>query len=175
MIPRSELAQIGSFAKPHGIKGEISVHIDGDTAELLPDLGSIFVDVDGLMVPFTIVSVRPKGAETVLLTLKGIDTQEKSARFTGKEVWVERSELPEDEDDDADGFYLEDLVGFDIVSGEETIGRIDGFDDSTDNLLFTVDRDGAEILIPASADFIDEVDTDNNKIYMTLPEGLLNL
>ena len=85
------------------------------------------------------------------------------------------SNFTEDEDDDADGFYLEDLVGFDIVSGEETIGRIDGFDDSTDNLLFTVDRDGAEILIPASADFIDEVDTDNNKIYMTLPEGLLNL
>lgn len=175
MIPRTELAHIGSFAKPHGIKGEISAHIDGDIIDLLPEMSCIFVDVDGLMVPFFVVSMRPKGAETVLLTLKGIDTQEQSAAFAGKEIWIERVALPDDSDDDAEGFYLEDLVGFDIISGGETIGRIDGFDDSTDNLLFTVVRGGAEILIPASADFIDDVDSDNSKIFMTLPEGLLNL
>lgn len=175
MIPRSELVHIGSFAKPHGIKGEISAHIEGDIIDLLPDLRCIFVDIDGLMVPFTIVSTRPKGAETVLLTLKGIDTQEKSASFTGKDIWVERSILPDVEDDEEEGFYLEDLVGFSIICNGEIIGRINGFDDSTDNVLFIVDRGGTEILIPASADFIEGVEPDNSTIFMTLPEGLLNL
>lgn len=175
MIPRSELAHIGVLAKPHGIKGEISAHVDAGLIDILEDAGYVFVDVDGLMVPFTLTSTRPKGAETMLLSLKGVDSQEMAAGFTGKDLWIENSFLPDDDEEDQEGFYLDDLVGFTVMEQDREIGRIDDFDDSTDNLLFSVITPDGRILIPATADFIEQVDTDRRTIYMNLPQGLLNI
>ena len=108
MIPRDQLVEIGNFAKPHGIKGEISAHFDFEIMPLVEGFGHLFVEIDGLMVPFFITALRPKGNETLLLTLKGIDSQEAAAALTNKPVYIEASLLPEDADEDGDGmFYLE--------------------------------------------------------------------
>ena len=68
MIAADNLIEIGRFGKPHGIKGELSAIIpDFDIdPETLP---CIFVELDGLMVPFFIIAVRTKGSESFLLTL----------------------------------------------------------------------------------------------------------
>lgn len=74
MIATDNLTAIGQFGRPHGLKGEISAQIpntDIDPGELL----CIFVELDGLYVPFFIESWRTKGAESVLLTLDGVDSQ----------------------------------------------------------------------------------------------------
>ena len=78
MIDRSKLTRIGTLVKPHGIKGEISALFD---AGIFPEDGidTFFVELDGLMVPFRIEAVRERGAESRLLTVKGILSQEDAA------------------------------------------------------------------------------------------------
>ncbi len=174
MIPAEQLIEIGRFGKPHGIKGEMSAVIP-DTDIDPSDLSCVFVELDGLMVPFFIVSWRTKGAESVLLTFEGIDSQEKAALFTNKAIFAQPEDLPETERD-AEGFFLDDLTGYTIESDGVRIGVISDFDDSTDNYLFIVTADdGSEILVPANPDLILEVDTDSETIYMNLPAGLINL
>lgn len=174
MIPAAELEEIGRFGKPHGIKGELSAVIpdpDIDPAELK----CIFVESDGLMVPFFIISWRTKGVESVLLTLEGIDSQEKAALFTNKTIFALPGDIPENEDDE-DGFYLDDLTGFTIISDNEAIGTVEDFDDSTENYLFIVAaQNGKKILIPANPDLIESVNPDTRTINMNLPSGLINL
>ena len=179
MIAADALLAAATFAKPHGVKGEISVAVAPDDMDFVEDATFVFVGLDGLMVPFAVQAVRPTGAETLLLTLKGIDSDTKAARLTGKTLWLERATLAGDDDgDDADseGFYLDDLIGFTVIAGGAPVGEITDYDDSTDNVLFILRRpDGSEALIPASDDFIDSVDTQERTIAMTLPEGLLAL
>ncbi len=66
------------------------------------------------------------------------------------------------------------LVDFDIIDAEtgKTIGSIASVDKQTVNILFELE-DGR--LIPANVNLIKEIDTDNETITMTLPEGLLSL
>ena len=179
MIAADALLAAATFAKPHGVKGEISVAVAPDDMDFVENATFVFVGLDGLMVPFAVQAVRPKGAETLLLTLKGIDSDTKAARLTGKTLWLEHATLAGDDDgDDADseGFYLDDLIGFTVIAGGAPVGEITDYDDSTDNVLFILRRpDGSEALIPASDDFIDSVDTQERTIAMTLPEGLLAL
>lgn len=174
MIPDDQLIEIGRFGKSHGVKGELSAIIsdsDIDPAEL----PCVFVELDGLMVPFFIASTRTKGAESVLLTFEGIDTQVKAARFTNKAIYVRASDLPDNEDDD-EGFYLDDLIGYSVVSDGSRIGEITDFDDSTDNYLFLVrTQSGNEMLVPANPELIEEVDSQSQTIYMNLPSGLTEL
>ena len=61
-------------------------------------------------------------------------------------------------------------------AGRGELGRIEAVDDSTMNVLFEVSGlSGEEYLIPASEEFIDDIDHKERKIYMSLPEGLLAL
>ena len=56
------------------------------------------------------------------------------------------------------------------------LGKITHVDDSTINLIFNVESpEGKHILIPASEDFIRNIDTGKKIIEVSLPEGLLDL
>lgn len=174
MIAKSDLACIGAFARPHGVKGEVSAVFDYDFDDISPK--HIFVEIDGLMVPFTVTGKRDKGSRSVLLTLKGVCDEQRASAFSNKPVYVERDMLSADDEADDENFYLEDLIGFQIVSGGNSIGVIADYDDSTENILFAVDTpDGKRILIPATDDFIDEIDVDAAIITMSLPAGLLDI
>ena len=88
---------------------------------------------------------------------------------------VEIADFIESDGDD-DVFYLEDFIGYTIIDspGNNLIGTIVGFDDSTENFLFEVEsQDGTEILIPAADDFIIEIDECKKQVIMQLPIGLI--
>lgn len=175
MIAKSELSCIGRFGKAHGIKGEITAQIP-DTDIDPSQLKCIFVELDGLMVPFFIDQWRTKGAETVLLTIDGIDTQDKTERLVNKEIFVLNSDMPAI-DPDQEGFYLSDLIGYKLVDDDnKPVGIIADFDDSTENYLFSVKTPhGNTFFVPANPDLIAAVDTETQTIQMTLPQGLADL
>ena len=53
------------------------------------------------------------------------------------------------------------------------IGKIDSVDSSTMNVLFVVLNKDEEFLIPATQDFIIEIDSKIKQLHLNLPEGLL--
>lgn len=164
---------VGVFGKPHGVKGEIYASLDAEGLEI--EVGDfVFATLDGLDVPFRVLAVRPKGAG-VLLSLRSIDSEVKAALLANKALRME-VDINDDDDDDDGNVYLEDLVGYTIVADEVAVGAVSNIDDSTaDNPLFVVATSTGEILIPAAADLIDDINNDNKTITMSLPEGLINL
>lgn len=174
MIKLSEIAEIGRFNKPHGIKGEISVSVDGNID--LDDVKCIIVRIEGIFVPFFINSVRPKTADTSLITIDGIDSEEKAQELTNRDIYILRSDLPEEETDE-DGLYASDLIGYeinDVTSGE--IGVIEDINDSTQNILFIVRTpEGKELYIPVAEEFILSVDPDNGIVKTDIPVEILTL
>ncbi len=177
MIAPEEITPAGVFNKTHGIKGELSATFDIDVE---PDmLRCLLVDMDGIPVPFFIEASRPRSAGTWLITLDGIDSEEKARAFVGKPFSVLEEDLPEPEelDPDADGFYASDLIGFTIIdSGLGELGKITDVNDLTDNVLFVVTgADGSDILIPVADEFIDGIDTAARTVSTTIPPEIVEL
>lgn len=177
MIGLDRLSEIGCFNKPHGIHGEISATFDSDAAlTAVEDAGHIFVQLDGLMVPFSANGWRTKGNSTILLKLKGIADEAQAAMLANKPIFLERELLSGDSNDEDNGFYISELIGFSVITDGTTIGTLEDYDDSTANVLFIVrSTEGNELLIPADDDFIENIDTDAKTIDMILPNGLLDL
>lgn len=181
MITRVELTDIGRTIKPHGINGEIATAINQDMD--FERLRCVVMDIDGIFVPFFINTVRPRGSESVLITLDGINDEKEAKELCGKTVYALKSDLsaiaetrePDDEDDE-EGFYAEDLIGYKVTADGMSVGEITGVDSSTDNLLFIVANDkGDTAYIPVADEFIINIDTDSHIIEMSLPHGLLEL
>lgn len=183
MIRDSELTAVGCFNKPHGVGGEISATLFRDGVDLR-SLRCIVVKVDGINVPFFLTSVRPKGRESVLVSIDGYGSDEAVAVFVNREFCAVASELKElagavEEDaySDGDGFYASDLVGFTVFTPDGvTVGTVKALDDTTANVLFVVARPGGgEVLVPVADEFVTEVNPGARTLTMELPEGLLQL
>lgn len=59
----------------------------------------------------------------------------------------------------------------DIAHGN--LGEITHVDDSTVNVLFVIERDGREILLPAHEEFIRGLDKKRRLLTVEIPDGLL--
>lgn len=173
MIKESEVFKIGKFTKPHGIKGEIAFAFDNDVFDRV-ECPYLICQIDGIFVPFIIKEYRFKGKETALITFEDIDNETKAQRLTGLDVYFPRSYYEEDEKEDID-YSWSFFLGFTVVDkhvGE--LGSIDEIDEKTINTLFLIRNKDEELIIPATEDFISEIDAKNKILYLELPEGLID-
>lgn len=173
MIKKEQVIKIGQFAKPHGIKGEIAFQFTSDVFDRYRS-EYLICDMDGILVPFFMEEYRFKSDTTALVKLENIDTEDAARRFSNLDVYYPKEYLEEDDLEEAyswnyfTGFHVEDKLAGDL-------GEITDVDESTINVLFQVYKDGKELLIPAVEEFIREIDHGSKKLYVQLPEGLLNL
>jgi 16S rRNA processing protein RimM len=176
MITRDELIAIGHYNKPHGVAGELSATVDVDL-EVLRGLSCLLSDIDGIFVPFFVNAIRPKSVDTMLLTIDGIENEKEAARLVNRDIYaLKRDYQQESIDADADGYPLDFFIGFELRDRDGSrVGEITDVDEQTENAIFVVDRDGSEIMVPATDDLIVEFDVDNKLMVMDLPEGLLDL
>ncbi|MBQ7423121.1 MAG: 16S rRNA processing protein RimM [Prevotella sp.] len=173
MIRKEDVYKIGKIGKPHGVKGELSFMFSNDVFDRV-DAEYLVLDIDGILVPFFITDYRFRSDETALLSLEGIDSQEKARQLTNTNVYFPRSLSDTDEGD----LSWAEIAGFSLFNKSEyhpvpeKVGIIANVDDTTENILFELE-DGR--LIPAAEELIVEVDAKDRKIIMNIPEGLLEI
>ena len=173
MITNDEVFQIGKINKPHGLQGELSFSFTSSVFDEV-ECPYLVCEVDGILVPFFIESYSFKNDDTALIKFEGIDTDEEAKVLSKADVFMSRSLVP-DGADVACGidFYIDYKV-FD--ENDKVVGVIVGVDDTTENVLFLVESDGGqEYMIPASDEFVLEIDDEKHTMKMQIPEGLLSL
>ena len=173
MIRRDEVYRIGRIGKPHGVKGEMTFQFDDDVFDRV-ESDYLFIEIDGILVPFFISEYRFRSNETALVTFEDIDSEEQAKELTGCDVYFPNQELDGHENE----ISWAELIGYRIVdaNSNDVVGTIDCIDDTTINTLFELSQtDGTELLVPASPEIITNIDVEQRIITMNIPEGLLNL
>ena len=150
MIREEEVFKIGQFAKPHGIKGELSLVTNSDVLEDAED-PYIVCEMDGILVPFFVEDFRYKTDTVVLVKLEDVNSEEDARMFVGKEV-----------------FYPLDAVDEEDLVGDMTWDSFIGY-------TVTDVQKGEELLIPAVEELITEADHEARSLTVSLPEGLIEL
>ena len=168
MIREDDVYKIGRIGKPHGIGGEVTLRFSDDVFDRV-DAEYLVLMVDGILVPFFIEEYRFRSEEVALVKFEDIDTMDRAAELTGCDVFFPRHLA----DIDNDVLTWSQIVGYDIVdvASGKVIGRIESVDESTINVLLEL-ADGT--LIPAADEFIDDIDNEARKLFMSLPDGLLS-
>ena len=161
--------KIGTLTRTHGIGGELSMNFTDDVWDRA-DADYVFLEVDGIQVPFFLEGWRFRSDSVALLKFQDIDSSESALEYVGADVYFPHDLTPEPSEDDE--YTWRHFTGWKVVddiAGE--IGKIEHVEDSTANTIFFV----GDKLIPATEDFIERIDAKERTIYMNLPEGLLDL
>lgn len=161
--------KIGTLTRTHGIGGELSMNFTDDVWDRA-DADYVFLEVDGIQVPFFLEGWRFRSDSVALLKFQDIDSSESALEYVGADVYFPHDLTPErSEDDEYTWRHFTGWKVVDDIAGE--IGEIEHVEDSTANTIFFV----GDKLIPATEDFIERIDAKERTIYMNLPEGLLDL
>lgn len=164
---------IGTLVKTHGIAGEFVLRLNDLHSNVIYEMESVFIEFDGLLVPFFISEIRSKNDTSLIVKFEKIDDEEHAIEFINCKVFTPEN-IAADENDDFQSFST--LVGYNVVDRKEgNLGKIDTFIDLPDNPLIRVKKNKKEILIPLNEQFIEKIDHEQKKLFTNVPEGLINL
>ncbi len=167
-----ECYQLGWVLKPHGTKGEVHILLDVDRPEDYSEMESVFVEINKNLVPFFIEWIQVKGNKA-LVKFEGLDSLERAGDIKSKRLFLPLSGLPELKEDQ---FYYHDIIGY--VMEDRFLGRIGPVENiysKTGQDLFSVTHKGHELLVPVTDAWILGIDHEKKKIFVELPEGLIDI
>jgi 16S rRNA processing protein RimM len=173
MIIKENCLLLGNIAKPHGTRGSMLLWLKSIKAEEIKKWDTVFVDIDGLLVPFFIESFVVSAPETMILKFEGIDSETKAKTFAGLSVFVMPDQIRKKKKSLTEFPTLEGYTVKDIKHG--LIGIAGEIADIANNPLLVVVHDDKEFLIPLHEDIILEVNDKDREIIVDAPEGLFEL
>ena len=170
MIKEEDLHKIGIFAKPHGVKGEISLITNYMLTRITGDF-YIVCNIDGINIPFFLESSRQKSASNILVKFKNLDSNDTVKYLTGKPALIHIDYVPLFEDL---CHKKDELIGYTLVDEcYGVIGTVNDVDDRTPNILLKIDYQDTEILVPLA--LINTIQHLQQTMNTSLPDGFFDI
>ncbi|MCL4251559.1 MAG: 16S rRNA processing protein RimM [Anaerolineae bacterium] len=171
---RPEYLVLGKLLRPHGVRGEVRMHVLTAYPERLADLEYVYLSEDeaGTSVTAYMLEHVRLHQGYALLTLGGIDGRDQAEPLRQLYVLVDMDHaVPLEEGE----FYLYELIGVEVSTVEgERLGTLVDVIETGANDVYVIKSDTyGEVLIPAIDRVIVETDIDARKMTVQLPEGLL--
>lgn len=155
------MLRIAKILKAYGKEGDVLA--GGSSAFDLQEMSAtepVFIEFDGLPVPFFIERCTPKGNSRAVWHLTGCRNLEDAEELVGRAVFTEKGDEEASE---------EDFTGWTLFDRGRRIGRIDGMEWIPGNPCLRI----GETLIPLHEDLILDADPDARTLDLAVPQGLL--
>lgn len=164
--------KIGKLSASTGLKGELVLQHSLGKKTSLKGLEVIFIEErKDSFIPYFIQSAKIRGHDETVIKLEGVDIVEAARKLTPKEVWL----AEEDFKKFAASSSAIALLGFNIIHDGEDLGEILEVIEQPHQVLCAISLNGKEALIPIHEDSLEKVDTKKRKVYVRLPDGLLDI
>ena len=161
------MQRIAQVLKSNGRDGELLLGFVGIAPEDIDTEEPVFIEFDGLPVPFYFESFTPRGNTRALVRLTGVHSLTDADELAGAAVYAE-DDLYEDEE--------EDLTGWTVLDADGTkVGTVSAHEDIPGNPCIWVETGHGEVLVPLHEELVLDVDETAQALRMEIPEGLLNL
>lgn len=167
-----EYFKIGRLAASYGLNGELVLQHSLGKKTSLKGLEAIYIEEQqDNFLPYFIEKTSIKSDSETYIKLEGIDSMEVARKLTPKEVWMEEVDFKK--------FAAKaapiSLLGFSMIDGETDIGEIIEVIEQPHQVLCTIIYKGKEALIPVHEASLVKINQKNKKIFVNLPEGLLEI
>ncbi len=171
-LSMNQYFKIGKLAASTGLKGELVLQHSLGKKTSLKGLEAIFLeDRADSFIPYFIQSARIRHDDETVIKLEGVDMVEAARKLTPKEVWLSEADFKK--------FAAKAspiaLLGFNMIHDGEDLGEILEVIEQPHQVLCTIMVDGKEALIPIHAESLEKVDIKNRKVFVILPDGLLDI
>ncbi|HUX95891.1 MAG TPA: ribosome maturation factor RimM [Bacteroidales bacterium] len=163
---------LGRITKAIGYEGAVSVKLERSFIENIPQIESVFIEIDGRPVPFFISESDYSGSDILKLKFNDYNTEAKVTGFRGCRVYITSGDSYNDHADD-----FNELKGYEVMNeGDLSLGKVTEIIKNPGQLLLKIiTLHKKEILIPLHEDLIINLDNKGKIIVMNIPDGLTEI
>lgn len=156
---------IGTIVAPHGVRGDIRILPQTEHPEQFLDLDYLLLE-DGRTLHLTNARFHKRMA---LVKCREVNNMNEAELLRGKKVFIRTEDLPELGEGE---FYVADLLGCNVVDAEGAqVGVLKDVISTGSNDVYIVKaNDGKEILVPALKQHVKEINPQERRIVVELPE-----
>ena len=159
------MLRIAQVLKSNGTEGEVLLSLLDIAPEDIDLQEPVFIEFDGLPVPFYFESFTPRGTRRALACLTGVRSLKDADELAGKAVFADYFE--EEEEEDLTGWSVRNQDG-------RLVGTVADYEDIPGNTCLWIRKaDGEEVLVPFHEDLVLGMDEKSGTLTLSIPEGLL--
>lgn len=162
-----EFLECGKILAPHGVRGAMRIEVWCDSPKVAAALPCLYLRTsDGRQTAHRLLSATlHKGG--LLATLEGITSPEEAATLRGVTVYARRNDL----DPDGTRVFLAETVGLPVIHADTgaLLGHVREVDTSRKTTLYVIDTEAGEVLLPAVAEFVKEIDIERGLTVRPIP------
>lgn len=161
--------RIGKIINTQGLKGEVRVLPLTDDVKRFDDAKFVFID-DQKLIKTDVEHVRYQ-KDLVIIKFKNIDTIEDAEKLKNTYILIDRKNAIKLSND---RYFVCDIIGLLVYSTDDCFyGEITDVIQTGSNDVYVVKNHNKEILIPALKTVVKEIDINNGRMVVELPEGLI--
>lgn len=164
--------KIGKFAASHGLHGDLVLQHNLGKKTSLKGLEAIYIEqAKENFLPYFIEKTTIKSETETYIKLEGVNSKEIARKLTPKEAWLEEVDFKKFSSKTAPI----GLLGFSVIDGETDLGEVIEVIEQPHQVLCTILYKGKEAFIPVHEANLIKLDKKNKRVYVELPEGLLDI
>jgi 16S rRNA processing protein RimM len=170
-MTRDDYILLGSIVKTRGISGEVVIRSKITIREIIKQK-SVMLKIDGLLVPFFVISWKNIQDNEIILKFRDIETKEKAEKLKDAEVYLLKTAISNVDIKSV----TENLSGYQVVDIRTgVIGKSTGIMEIPGNELLQVEYRKKEILLPLQEGVVLEINSEKKMIKVDLPDGFLEI
>lgn len=164
-----QFLETGKIVALFGLRGELKINPWCDSPEFLAQLERLYF-ADGTEIKLEKARVQKN---VVVAKLAGVETTEAAQAFIGRVVYMNRADVELEEG----AYFVQDLLGVRVlhaITGEPYGEICEVTQTGAADLWHIRTKKGEELLFPAAAEFITEINLEGGVIRVCPPEGLFD-
>ncbi len=162
------LIAVARILKPFGLRGEVKLHLLADLKDFL-SYSEFIVKEKFYYRKLKLLNVRSLGKVALF---EGYASRDEAETLRGKTLYIEEENLIEK--NRVDEFYPFELEGLEVIFNNEVLGTVESMMDFNGKWYLNV-TGKKNVLIPFVRPLIQRVEWNEKKIYVSLPEGYLDI
>jgi 16S rRNA processing protein RimM len=164
--------KIGKLVATYGLKGEVILSHNLGKKTALKDLEVIFIEEKtNSFIPYFIETTRARNNKEIYIKLDGINSKESAHKIVQSEIWLLENDFKKFVSQSAPI----SLLGFTMLNKNVELGEILEVIEQPHQVLCRISLNGNDALIPVHKDSLEKIDKENRKVFVTLPDGLLDI
>lgn len=160
---------IAKITTAHGIKGLVKLHYYGEDVNDTESYNPFYTSQSG----HDTLTIHVKNAikNGYVASVEGVNDCNQAEELRNTELFIEENSLAKPDDDE---FYQKDLIGCDVFENDKKIGKVTAIDNfGAGDLLDIRPLSGQSFYLPFKDEFVGEVNIQQKRIEVHIPEGLL--
>lgn len=161
--------KVGKLNKAFGVKGLIKVVPDKGFEEDLKKCDVWFIQRGKDVIPYFVEFFEE--VPHFMIKFEDVDSPESAKSITGCPVFLKNTSISFQKEDGEED--LEKLIGFEVENSGTVLGVITNIEQYPQQLMAFIEGENSEILMPLSPEYILDIDLENRRLLVDLPEGFV--